>query len=221
MNLIIASNNQHKIEELQDILTGHQLIPVGSIFPDFDPTEDGNSFLENSLIKARELYQLLTSRTGKKAFENRFPECPLPPVLADDSGICVDALDGAPGIFSARFGHREAGRKLSPAEQNALLLEILAGKNKRSARYVCCMSLLINNNRFFTAQETWEGEIAPEPSTASGGFGYDPIFFLPERGISVADLPAGEKARVSHRAKATRRILSFLESLGADSDRGN
>lgn len=213
MQILIASNNQHKIEELRIILPHHQLIPVGEIFEDFDPKEHGSSFLENSLIKARALSDLLNSEEGRKIFSRRNPGSPIPPVLADDSGIMVDALDGAPGIYSARFGHEDAGRQLSPPEQNDLLLEKLEGRRDRSARYICCMTLMVDHNRVYTAQEPWEGEIATGQSRGTGGFGYDPIFYLPERGCTVADLSADDKRALSHRGKATMRIAAILASL--------
>jgi XTP/dITP diphosphohydrolase len=213
MQILMASNNQHKLIELRDILRDTEIIPAGLLFPDFDPEETGTSFLENSLIKAKALYSLLHSPEGLKAYRRLSDAKPLPVVMADDSGLCVDALGGEPGIYSSRFGHESAGRPLSPGEQNDLLLEKLRGENRRSARYICCMSLIIDEHRVFTAQESWEGEIAESPSDARGGFGYDPIFYLPGRGCTVADIPAAEKAASSHRGKATRIIQSIIAGL--------
>jgi XTP/dITP diphosphohydrolase len=217
MNILIASNNQHKIGELGGILRGHTLIRAGELFPDFDPEETGSSFLENSLIKARELWARLSSPDGSRLYELSYTDAyrheGLPPVLADDSGLCVDALGGGPGIYSARFGHEEAGRPLTSSEQNDLLLEKLRGIQGRSARYICCMTLIAGAYREFTAQEPWEGEIAVQPSAATGGFGYDPIFHLADRNCTVADITDEEKQQLSHRGKATRRIAAILESM--------
>jgi XTP/dITP diphosphohydrolase len=149
----------------------------------FSPNESGATFFENSLIKARALYQLVKQ-----------------PVIADDSGLCVDALNGRPGIHSARYGS-DAGHTLTGAEQNSLLLQELKGAANRNARFVCAMILLLNENRFFAAQETLEGEILHE-QRGSGGFGYDPIFYLPKQGCTVAELPAELKNSLSHRGKA-------------------
>lgn len=201
MDILIASNNPHKIEELAAILPGHTLIPAGEFVKDFDPLETGSSFLENSLIKSRSLFHRLSPKEREGLG-----------VLADDSGLCVDALNGGPGIYSARFGHEEAGRKLSSDEQNKLLLEKLSGlpPSRRSARYICCMSLILDSNRIYTAQESWEGLIAAEPSAATGGFGYDPVFWLPEKECTVADIPAEQKSLLSHRGKAAKAISAML-----------
>jgi XTP/dITP diphosphohydrolase len=187
-----ATGNPHKREELAAVLEGHEIRipPEGS----FDPEETGASFLENALIKARALYRQVRS-----------------PVIADDSGLCVDALGGRPGIFSARYG--SASRPLDAGERNALLLGELESHSRRSARFVCAMVLLLAEDRFFVAQETLEGEIVRE-SRGSGGFGYDPLLYLPDRGCTVAELPQGEKNRISHRGKAARILREVLPSLG-------
>ena len=175
--IVIASNNLHKIAEFNTIFFDQKLISASLLFPDFDPEESGKSFLENSLLKAGELYARLESPEGRTICEERYGG--IPAVLADDSGIEVDALGGEPGIYSARFGQEETGRRLNSVEQNALLLSKLKGVAAgpgRSARYVCCLTLLMDRQRIFTAQESWEGEIAMQPSKGKGGFGYDPHF---------------------------------------------
>jgi XTP/dITP diphosphohydrolase len=128
--------------------------------------------------------------------------------LADDSGLCVDALAGRPGIYSARYGERD-GQKIAAGERNRLLLDELRDVKDRRARFVCSAVLLFDENRFVTAQETVEGEIAHEERGA-GGFGYDPVFWLPERGLTIAELPEQEKHLVSHRGRAFRAIAPFL-----------
>jgi len=205
MTVWLATGNIHKKNELKEILSvvkGLELKIPSEEGLAFDPEETGNSFLENAFIKAGELYRLL---------EERFPgDCHA--VIADDSGICVDALDGRPGIYSARYG----GKKLSDTERNARLLEELGDNPMRNARFVCAMVLYCGVDRFFAAQETMEGELVLNTQSArgTGGFGYDPILCIPELGRTTAELPDEEKNRLSHRGKAGRvigRILSGLD----------
>jgi XTP/dITP diphosphohydrolase len=203
MTIWFATGNVHKKEELAAILGGRRIrIPAEAAAPElraFDPDETGKTFLENALIKARDLYRLLEA-AGMAG-----------PVIADDSGLCVDALDGRPGVYSSRYGGGE-GKKLSGRERNALLLAELGDNPNRRARFICAMILLYTPDRFFIAQETLEGEIVRGLAGArgSGGFGYDPILYLPDRGRTVAELPAEEKNRLSHRGRAARAIARFL-----------
>jgi XTP/dITP diphosphohydrolase len=215
VTLWFATGNVHKRTELAGILTGHDIrIPSDAGIAAFDPEETGNSFLENSLLKARALYRLLARQTTIKG-----------PVIADDSGLCVDALGGRPGIHSARYagpgsgpgpgvqrpGGRLGGKRLCDSERNALLLAELGGKQDRRARFVCAMILLWDENRFYGVQETLEGVIIPDQEgRGEGGFGYDPILYIPELGRTVAELSAEEKNRVSHRGKAARAIAKLL-----------
>ncbi|MDR2476185.1 MAG: non-canonical purine NTP pyrophosphatase [Treponema sp.] len=215
MTLWFATGNAHKKMELAAILTAG--IPDGFCeirIPadaglEFDPEENGNSFYENALLKARELSRLL--------LERRPPQySPGDPVIADDSGLCVDALNGRPGILSARYaGAKGSGgrKKLSAGERNALLLAELGDKPLRSARFVCAMALLFSDERFFLVQETVEGEIVrgAEQAKGAGGFGYDPVFFIPCLGKTMAELSEEEKNQISHRGKAGRMIAVFLE----------
>ena len=216
MTIWFASGNINKKKELSDILSAEILRHVGNLelkIPsdaglNFDPEETGNSFLENALIKAAELYNLL---------EKQSPAGILHPVIADDSGICVDALGGRPGIYSARYGISGNGEKISAAEKNAMLLDELGDNPNRSARFVCAMVLYCGPNRFYVAQETLEGELVKNADSArgSGGFGYDPILFIPELGRTVAELSEEEKNRYSHRGKAGKaiaKILTFVPS---------
>ncbi|MFP3088709.1 RdgB/HAM1 family non-canonical purine NTP pyrophosphatase [Treponema sp. TIM-1] len=194
MTLWFATGNPHKREELAAILKGHRIhIPSQGGIP-FEPEETGVTFLENALIKARALYRRV-----------------LAPVIADDSGLCVDALGGRPGIFSARYGS-EGGKNLDAGERNALLLRELEFSSRRSARFVCAMVLLLQEDRFFVVQETLEGEIIRK-GRGSGGFGYDPILYLPDRGCTVAELGEEEKNRISHRGKAGRFIGEILAAI--------
>jgi XTP/dITP diphosphohydrolase len=220
MTIWLASGNVHKQQELAAILQNHTLtLPADGGIAGFDPEETGSTFMENALIKARSLYRLLTSAETAG------------PVLADDSGLCVDALEGRPGIFSARYrGSRQgpqtaaAGDKLNTAKRNALLLEeldaVLGGSTakralrhkSRSARFVCAMVLYWGPDRFYAVQETLEGEIVsgPEEIRGVGGFGYDPIMYLPELGRTVAELSEEEKNALSHRGKAAGAIAKLL-----------
>ncbi len=195
--LVLATGNEHKRRELSGILAGFKILVPGELGIAFEFDETGSTYLENSLGKAMTLHRALTAHGLEY------------PAIADDSGLSVEALDGAPGIHSARFG-AEAGSRLSSPERNRLLLDAMKGVTDRKAFFVCCMVLVYGSYRFSTAQETWEGEIAERPSSAGGGFGYDPVFLLPDRGITAADLSEDEKNALSHRARAARRILRLL-----------
>ena len=200
MEILLATGNTHKKEELQRILAPHTLLIPADIGVKFDADETGTTYLENALIKAQVLWDLGGGR----------------PVVADDSGISVPALGGAPGVYSARYGSDEAGRELEAAERNDLLLKNMAALSGtgREAFFVCCMVLIMDEYRVFSAQETFGGIIADGPS-GSGGFGYDPIFHLPERGRTVAELSDAEKDEISHRGRAGRRLRALLDDLAA------
>jgi XTP/dITP diphosphohydrolase len=205
MTIWFATGNAHKRAELAAILPGHSIKIPADAGLSFDPDETGASFGENALIKARALHRLLAERAP-----------PGTVVIADDSGLCVDALGGRPGILSARYGSGGGG-KLSDGERNALLLEELGDNPNRKARFVCAMALLFGEDRFFLAQETLEGELIRE-ARGLGGFGYDPIFYLPRRGLTVAELPGELKNRLSHRAKAAGLVAAVLAALEAQKD---
>lgn len=220
MKIFLATGNMNKKREMQEIFPEHTIVTPKDEGISFDPEETGTTFYENSLIKARTLYNIV--------------HCP---VISDDSGICVDALDGAPGIYSARYagpdfmkGHPD-GTKIPQAEQNEFLIqqtnEALAKgidttpkdgrfpNGPRSARYVCAMVLYLGPERFVVAQETMEGTIIENSrdQAGDGGFGYDPLFFLPQYGKTSAQITADEKNAISHRGKAARIIQSVLNSL--------
>jgi XTP/dITP diphosphohydrolase len=203
MTIWFATGNIHKKRELAAILPGEALdvkIPV-DVGLDFDPEETGSSFLDNALIKAEALHLLLEER--RPSFYT-----PGDPVIADDSGLCVDALDGRPGIHSARYG----GKDLGAPEKNARLLAELGDCPSRSARFVCAMVLYYGPHRFYAAQETLEGELVKnvESAKGKGGFGYDPILYIPDLGRTVAELSEEEKNRFSHRGKAGRALGRFF-----------
>jgi XTP/dITP diphosphohydrolase len=196
MNIWFATNNAHKKTELSAILNVKLKIPSEEGLS-YDPEETGATFSENALIKARALQKLIGGE----------------PVIADDSGLCVDALDGRPGVLSARYG-MENGQKLTSARQNIMLLDELGNNPKRSARFVCAMVLLLSNDRFFLVQETIEGEIVKKNEIkGEGGFGYDPIFWIPSLGRTLAELSLEEKNTLSHRGKAGKHIANILKNL--------
>ncbi|TYL49202.1 RdgB/HAM1 family non-canonical purine NTP pyrophosphatase [Marinomonas sp. IMCC 4694] len=202
--LVLASNNAGKIKEFNALLAdiGITVKPQGEF--DFEEAEEtGLSFIENAILKARHA----CAHTGL-------------PALADDSGIEVDYLDGAPGIYSARF----AGEHGNNEANNALLLKKLDGvpEQKRTARFHCVLAYMRHQNdptpQVFHG--VWEGRIL---TSAQGqeGFGYDPIFFVPEHGCSAASLPKDIKNQISHRAQALQQLLaSFEQATGFEQTTG-
>lgn len=202
MELLLASGNDHKRREFAALFPDARIQTPRDLSIDFDHPETGSTFLENALGKARAL---------RRACEEREIEN-IPVIIADDSGISVDALDGAPGLYSARFGSELPEPPRSDAERTSLLLERLAGTEDRGAHYTCAMVALCARERFVLAQEIWEGEIAREVSRGTGGFGYDPVFLVPGTGLTVADIGDEEKHRISHRGKAARHIRRILQA---------
>jgi len=201
MKIILATGNLHKKRELSKIFAPHTVLTPDDLGLSFSFKERGKSYLENALGKAHALFSLVRE-----------------PVLADDSGLSVPALGGEPSIYSARYGNSnitgQSGRGVgfSDKQRNEYLLSRLKGKEKREAFYVCCMVLLIGEYRFFIAQETLHGLIAEKPE-GTGGFGYDPIFLLPDRGKTVASLSEEEKNLISHRGKAGMHIRTIIDKL--------
>ncbi len=191
---VLASGNPGKLRELQQLLAPLGITLLRQQEFRLEPAlENAPTFLENALIKARHLAQV----------------CQLP-ALADDSGLLVDALDGAPGVHSARF----AGAEASDAQNNALLLERLEGvpEEQRTAFFHCSLVWLRTPQDAapLVAQGNWQGHILSAPA-GEGGFGYDPLFRPQGMSCSAAQLPAPEKARHSHRAQALRALLHHLQ----------
>lgn len=197
MILYIASNNAHKLEEIRAAMPLFDIRSPGDAGIDFDFPEDADTFIGNSTGKALALWRLLRA-----------------PVLADDSGLCVDALGGRPGVLSARYGSPDGSTPLGSGERNALLLREMCGVPERACRFVCSMSLALSGDRLFVVQETCEGILLDEPRGV-GGFGYDPVVYLPELGRSVAELSQEEKNRVSHRGRAIARMTALISTLEA------
>lgn len=216
MKIYLASGNLNKKREMEEIFKEHTIVIPKDEGIDFDPEETGTDFYQNSMIKAKALWDIV--------------HCP---VIADDSGICIDALNGVPGVWSSRYAGpdfhkgKPDGSKISQEEQNKFLIEELNEALKkgvdstyfpngpRSAHYSCSMVLMLNPSRFFIAQETMEGTIIEDIKNARGqyGFGYDPIFFLPQYGKTDAEILPEQKNAISHRGKACKIISDILKKL--------
>lgn len=188
MKLVLASKNQHKLVEMQTILgqLGLEVVLEQDVGVDVDVEETGTTFLENALLKA----EAVCAASGMAA-------------IADDSGLVVDALDGAPGVYSARYGGKH-----SDAERTALLLENMAQvpEEKRTARFVSAIACALPDGRVVTAQGSCEGVILFE-TRGNNGFGYDPIFYVPQLGKTFAEADSSEKNALSHRGKALNEFL--------------
>ena len=191
--IILASSNIGKIKEIQAILAEHLIVPQ-SVFNVTDADETGSTFVENAIIKARHA-----------AFH-----CKLP-AIADDSGLVVDALSGAPGVISARY----AGVGASDRDNVQKLLKELEDvpEERRSARFICVMVFLEHAEDPFPviAQGVWEGQILYQPIGANG-FGYDPVFWVPEQQCASAELSAAVKNSLSHRSKALRSLTDLIKA---------
>lgn len=189
--IVLASNNKGKVAEFQRLLAevGMDVRPQGE-FNVPEAEEPFMTFVENALAKARHASRL----TGL-------------PALADDSGICVNALGGAPGVLSARF----AGEPKSDAANNQKLIVSLADKEDRSAYYYCVLVYVrhADDPQPVIAEGLWHGTVVPEPR-GEGGFGYDPYFYLEDMGKTAAELTAQEKNAVSHRGRALRELIGKL-----------
>ena len=199
--LVLASSNSGKLREFEALLAplGMEIIAQSSLGV-ADAEEPHGTFVENALAKARH-----ASRCSKL------------PALADDSGICVRALDGEPGVHSARFAGEPPpgsmpGRKDQDARNNQKLVRLLAGKDDRRAHYTCVIVLMrhADDPEPVIAEGSWAGEIIASPR-GENGFGYDPHFFLPDFGKTAAELDPVQKNLVSHRGKALRRLLAKLK----------
>lgn len=186
--LVFATNNPHKLEEARAILDGKAIVrSLEEIGCHDDIPETADTLEGNALIKAR----WINSKYGLDCF-------------ADDTGLMVDALDGAPGVYSARF----AGEHCSPADNIRLLLEKLQGKQNRRARFSTVVALVLKGKEYLF-EGTVEGEIARNLKGDSG-FGYDPVFVPENSGISFAEMNAEEKNRISHRGRAMAKLSEFL-----------
>jgi XTP/dITP diphosphohydrolase len=199
VKLVLASGNPGKLREIGAILAPLSIEVIAqSALGIGDADEPHATFLENALAKARH-----ASRAAGL------------PALADDSGLCVEALGGAPGVDSAYYAGREGSREQRDARNNEKLLRELGG---RRAAYYCCVIVFLrheNDPRPLIADGIWRGEIARIPR-GSNGFGYDPLFHLPELGKTAAELDAGHKNRISHRGMALAKLLTLLHENRGD-----
>ena len=197
MELILASRNKKKIREMEDILATHfpgiHILSLDDIGFEGDIEEDGTTFEENALIKAR---------TAMAAANNRIA------AIADDSGLSVDALNGDPGVYSARY----AGEHGDDAANNALLLKNLAHLpvEQRTARFVCCIALVYPDGREMTVRGETDGLII-DNARGNGGFGYDPYFYYEPYEKTFSELTANEKNAISHRGKAIAKLAEKLK----------
>ena len=191
MDLVLATRNQGKVEEMRPMLAGIGFNLINQTDTDIlSAVEDGATFVENALIKARSV----AKATGL-------------PSIADDSGLVVQALHGAPGIYSARY----AGENASDADNNQRLLEALSEQSDRRAFFFCCMVFLrsAEDPTPLIATAQWHGEILQAPR-GDGGFGYDPLFWLPEHKQTAAQLPKATKNSISHRGQACAQLVAAL-----------
>lgn len=196
--LVLASGNKGKLAEFQRLLEGLD-VQIHSMkeYPEIgEIVEDGSTFAENALIKAR----AVCKATGK-------------PAMADDSGLAVDALNGAPGIYSARF----AGEQRSDADNNAKVLQLLEGveDGKRTARFFCVIAIVLPDGREYTVEGTCEGTIL-RALRGEGGFGYDPLFYVESLDKTFAELTMEEKNRISHRGHANRKAVEIIRGLKSE-----
>lgn len=192
--IVFATGNENKMKEIRMILEdlGMEILSMKEAGVDVDIVEDGASFEENAEIKARAVARVLTNDI----------------VLADDSGLEIDYLDKAPGIYSARF----AGEDTSYDIKNNILLDRMEGvpDEERTARFVCAVAAVFPDGTVDVARETIEGRVAYEPA-GDNGFGYDPIFYVPEYGCTTAQMSPEQKNELSHRGKALRSMRAILK----------
>jgi len=194
VKLVLATNNPGKVREIQAMVGSRFDVVLQSALNIGEAEEPHATFVENALAKARH-----ASRAADL------------PALADDSGLCVDALGGEPGVHSAYYAGHDGSREERDARNNA---KLLASLRDQRVGYYCCVMVLVRHAgdpRPLIAEGIWRGEIARAPR-GSNGFGYDPLFLLPTLGRTAAELDAAEKNRISHRALALRRLLELLDA---------
>lgn len=194
--LVVASNNQHKIEEIKVMLSKYNIcvISLKEAGLDIDVEEDGSTFMENAYKKAFEISKILKEDM----------------ILADDSGLMVDALGGAPGIYSARFSGEHGNYKKNNEKLKALMLG--KPKEERKAQFVCAMVLITGKKQIIKVQGEVNGYIIEEEKGHSG-FGYDPLFYVPEYGLTFAEMDASLKNKISHRRKALEKLDKEIKGI--------
>jgi XTP/dITP diphosphohydrolase len=196
--IVLATGNKGKVEEFSHLFQQYRIKVVPqSQFNVEDVPETGTTFVENAIIKARHASEV----TGL-------------PAIADDSGLVVEALNGAPGIYSARYANEDDHGQRSDTANCNKLLKALEGKRKRQAKFLCVLVFMrhAKDPTPIICQGEWEGEIA-ETAYGEGGFGYDPIFYIPSLKSTAAQLSKDEKSEISHRAKALTELMMQLQSI--------
>ena len=192
MDLILATTNDHKYHELKTLMPNINLIKATDMV---EVDENAPTFLGNALIKAKALYDILKM-----------------PIIADDSGLCVEALDNKPGVKTARYGSDVFNRILESSERNEYLLSNLKNETNRNASFVCTLVAYISPNRIYSVTEEVKGLITKEQFGVDG-FGYDPVFFLPELDKTMAEIDKDTKGLYSHRGKAAKKMNNILENI--------
>ena len=190
MKFVLATHNPGKLKEMADILSGLgvEVVSPADVGISVDVEETGTTFAENAMLKAK----AICAASGL-------------PAIADDSGLCVDALNGGPGVYSARYG----GEELDDRGRYTLLLQNMRGQTTRAAHFACAIACAFPGGGELTAEGRCDGAIAFAPM-GTAGFGYDPVFLVPEKGGTFGQLTAEEKGAISHRGKALR---AFSEKL--------
>lgn len=192
MKFILATHNPGKLREMSDILShlGVEVVSPADMGITVEVEETGTTFAENAMLKAK----AICAASGL-------------PAIADDSGLCVDALNGGPGVYSARYG----GEGLDDRGRYMLLLNSLRGQTTRAAHFACAIACAFPDGKTLTAEGRCDGAIAFAP-LGEGGFGYDPVFLVPEKGKTFGQLTAEEKSAISHRGRALRNFSAKLET---------
>ncbi len=198
MKVVLASQNPHKLREIQTILSeyGMEVVLQSNLGLHIDVDETGETFEENSYLKAK----AVLDATGL-------------PTVADDSGLAVDVLGGEPGVYSARYG---GPAYVTDRDRTNLLLEKLRGvrPDERTARFICVITMLMPDGEKLVGHGSVEGVITTEPH-GDGGFGYDPVFYIPKEGMTYAEMGSERKNQMSHRANALRQLERLLEARTA------
>lgn len=192
MDFILATTNEHKYRELKALMPNINLIKATDMI---EVEENAPTFLGNALIKAQALYEILNT-----------------PIIADDSGLCVEALGNKPGVKTARYGSDVFNRILESRERNEYLLSNLKNETNRRASFVCSLVAYISPNRVYSVTEEVKGVIS-ETQYGKDGFGYDPVFFLPELNKTMAEIDEKTKGLYSHRGRAARAMNKILETI--------
>ena len=192
MKFVLATHNPGKLREMGEILSslGVEVVSPADVGITVDVEETGTTFAENAMLKAK----AICAASGL-------------PAIADDSGLCVDALNGGPGVYSARYG----GEGLDDRGRYTLLLQNMRGQTTRAAHFACAIACVFPNGKTLTAEGRCDGAVAFAPM-GTGGFGYDPVFLVPEKGKTFSQLTEAEKNEISHRGKALRDFAGKLET---------